>query len=117
MVWKSGESGNKNGRPRKPEIELLRKALRQVQKEKNVSLFKHFCTRALKNDAVLIAFIKKFVPDITFVKGEGFDTKIFVNNIKQILENANDRPSTNRIESGESQGSSEVLATEPRDLQ
>ena len=40
-------------------------------------------------------------------KGEGFDTKVFINNIKHIIENAYPRTARNRLE--ESPQSAEVL--------
>ena len=53
------------GRPRKPEIEMLRQAAAEVEAEEKVSLYKHAIKQAYKDNGVLIAIIKKFVPDIT----------------------------------------------------
>lgn len=53
------------GRPKKPEIEELRKAIKVVEKQKDKKLLQHFIERAYKNDAVLIALIKKLIPDKT----------------------------------------------------
>ena len=56
---------NQKGRPKKPEIEELRKAIKAVEEEKDKKLLEHFVRRAYKNDAVLVALIKKLVPDKT----------------------------------------------------
>jgi len=63
MAWKKGESGNKNGRPKKPEIEELRKAIKAVEIKKDIKLLEHFVERGYKSDQVLVALIKKLVPD------------------------------------------------------
>ena len=41
----------------------LQKAIKEVETEKKVNLFKHFVMRGYKNDKVLVALIKKLVPD------------------------------------------------------
>ena len=58
-----GVSGNPNGRPRAPEIELFREALAQVEKENKISLLVHAVRRAYLEDTVLIALLKKILPD------------------------------------------------------
>lgn len=71
-MFKKGVSGNPGGRP-KGTVSLtteLIHAVELVEKEKKISVFKHFVLRALENDQVLIALIKKFVPDK--LQGEGF---------------------------------------------
>lgn len=65
MPWKKGQSGNPKGRVKKPEIEELRKAIKTVEKQKKKKLLQHFIERAFKNDAVLVATIKKLVADKT----------------------------------------------------
>jgi len=59
--------GNKagKGRPPKPEIEELRKAIKAVEKRKGKKLLEHFVERAYKNDSALVALVKKLVPDKT----------------------------------------------------
>jgi hypothetical protein len=73
--WKKGESGNPHGRPPVPEIEQLRTAIRIARKRNgNRDLLVHFVERAYVNDMVLIALLKKLLPDKTSgeLKGEGF---------------------------------------------
>lgn len=62
--WKKGESGNPNGRPHAPETEELRQALHLAKKKHgDSSILEHFVERAYENDQVLIALIKKLLPD------------------------------------------------------
>jgi len=63
MVWKKGESGNPKGAVRRPEIELVRQAIAEVEQEKKKSLWKHLIEQAYVDNAVLIAVGKKFIPD------------------------------------------------------
>ena len=65
MPFKKGQTSNPHGRPRQPEIEKLRQAVAEVEAEKKVSLYKHLVEQAFKDNAVLTALTKKFVPDIT----------------------------------------------------
>jgi hypothetical protein len=65
MPFKKGVVSNPNGRPRRPEIEMLRHAAAEVEVEEKKSLYKHAVQQAYKDNSVLIAIIKKFVPDIT----------------------------------------------------
>ena len=68
--WKKGYTGNPNGRPRVPEIELFRNALAQVEKEKKVSLLFHAVNRAYQDDNVLVALLKKILPDKLYTEIE-----------------------------------------------
>jgi hypothetical protein len=65
--WKNpdgtGKTGNPLGRPRKPEIELFREALEKVEKEKNMTLLEYATRQAFKSENVLIALMKKMLPD------------------------------------------------------
>ena len=58
--WQKGESGNPEGRPRKPEIEELRKAIKKVQDEQDSTLLEHLVKRAYQSDQVLIALAISF---------------------------------------------------------
>lgn len=68
--WKKGETGNPNGRPRMPEVEMLRKALEKARKKNGRSFLEHFVERAFLNDNVAVALAKKLLPDQ--IQGEGF---------------------------------------------
>ena len=61
--WKPGESGNPNGRPRKPEIDLLRSALEKAKDKYGVEFIEHFVMKAYKDKAMAIALMKKLIPD------------------------------------------------------
>ena len=62
--WKKGQSGNPYGRPNNPEVEELRQAIRSARKlNGNRSILAHFVQRAYINDVVLIALMKKLLPD------------------------------------------------------
>ena len=61
--WVKGVSGNPKGRTRKPEIELFREALAKVEKEKDMSLLEHAVRLSFKSEAVLVALLKKILPD------------------------------------------------------
>lgn len=63
--WKKGQSGNPNGRPRKPERQILLEAMAEKESERGKSLWLHLVERAYEDDTVLIALAKKFVPDLS----------------------------------------------------
>ena len=65
MTFKAGQSGNPNGRPKKPEVEELRKALKATAKEKGEDFLTNYTARAYKSDPMAIALLKKLVPDLT----------------------------------------------------
>lgn len=66
MPFVKGQSGNPDGRPKKPEIEELRKAIKVVEKTKRKKLLRHFVERAYTNDKVLVALMKKILADVKF---------------------------------------------------
>jgi len=86
MAFKSGNewTGNKSGRPRKPEIELFRAALEKVEQEQGTTLLEHAVKRAFTSEAVLVAVLKKILPDLTHDKGVSEAVRTF-------LIRANDR--------------------------
>lgn len=69
MPFSKGQSGNPNGRPEKPEVEELRKAIKTVEKKKKEKLLEHFVSKAFSNDNVLIALFRKLIPDIKSIEG------------------------------------------------
>lgn len=64
---------NRNGRPKVPEIDELRKALAKAQREHNQSFIEYFVGLAFKSENVAIALAKKILPDK--IAGEGFSDK------------------------------------------
>lgn len=89
MVFKPGESGNPEGRPKNPAIEELRNALEKVQNGDGSTLLEHFVKRAYESDAVLIAVVKKLLPDLRTVEANilaGADETNVVYIIEKYLE-------------------------------
>ncbi len=77
--WVKGQSGNPKGRPKRPELEELRKALDAAKKTHNKSLLEHFAERAYENDAVLIALAKKVIPDKVSAELDVEDNSVTIN--------------------------------------
>jgi hypothetical protein len=61
-------------------LEELRQAINTVEKRKRKKLLEHFISRAYKSDKVLIALLKKFVPDITVrdIRNTGNPFNVFI---------------------------------------
>lgn len=72
MAWKKGQSGNPFGRQKgiRSEAEKLRQAVKKVEKERGVDFYQHFCERALEDNHILIALMKKLVPDMKQIDSE-----------------------------------------------
>lgn len=68
MAFKRGHSGNPNGRPKGSKNLVTQhefmEALRRVEGKRKIHLLERFFERALKSDTVLIAVMKKLVPDL-----------------------------------------------------
>jgi hypothetical protein len=89
--FKKGCISNPNGRPHVPEVEKLRQAIREVEIEKKISLYKFVVERALQSDAVLQTILRKFIPDMT--KMELGADKLTFQTLLQILRGfANPEP-------------------------
>ncbi len=71
MKWVKGQTGNPNGRPRVPEIQELRDAIKTVESKKRKKLLEHFVSRGFVSDSVLVALAKKIVPDLSAVEMSG----------------------------------------------
>jgi hypothetical protein len=71
-MFKKGQSGNPNGRPKGTNAETtrLREAIRTVSAKNAKDFFEHFIERAYENDRVLIAAMKKLIPDRKHVEGQ-----------------------------------------------
>jgi hypothetical protein len=61
------------GRPKGSytEANKLRRAMRKVSKARGVDFYERFCEMALEDAAVMVAIMKKIVPDLKQVEVEG----------------------------------------------
>lgn len=62
-TFKKGYTANPGGRPRTPRAEL-EKALEHWDETGDDTLFKHIVKRAKESDTVLVALMKKILPDL-----------------------------------------------------
>ena len=89
--WIKGYCPNPKGNTSKLDVKSLILALdSRAQQQKFPDFLGYVAARALVNDAVLIAVLKKILPDK--LKGEGFgDTKIIIVRDKEKNENTTQR--------------------------
>jgi len=71
-TFQKGHSLTSHKRRKTAKTDLLR-AIREIEKQKNKKLFQHFVERAYTDNKVLIALIKKLVPDISLSEITGAD--------------------------------------------
>lgn len=77
MAFKKGTkwNGNSDGRPKAGNafVEQLRDALKAVEKNKKKSLMQYAIERAYTEDTVLIAILRKVLPDLNETDVSGVD--------------------------------------------
>lgn len=70
-----GQSGNPAGRPRgTKQRDLMFEALAEVEESQGKSIFVHAFERAFVEDKVLIAMLKKLVPDMAYIESDAAQT-------------------------------------------
>ena len=71
-MFKSGQSGNPDGRPKgsKSQLTKLRESVKRIEADESLKrkkewrLYDHFVRQAVKDNNVLTALLKKLVPDL-----------------------------------------------------
>ena len=77
MGFKPGETANRLGRPRVPEIQQLREALDYAKKSNgDISFLQHYCMLAYKDKSVAVALANKILPDLSKQEISGVNTGI-----------------------------------------
>ena len=72
MTWQPGQSGNPKGRKRGVYADLT-EAIKTVEGKRKTTLMAHFVKRAFQDNTVLIALMKKMLPDRKSLEGEGME--------------------------------------------
>ncbi len=84
----ANNNANPNGRPRNSEIDEFRAAIARVQKQQDrIPIFDHFVEEAYKDNTVLIALMRKMLPDLKMVEAD-----IKTEGFRIIIERPQDRP-------------------------
>jgi len=97
MAFKKGTEwkGNPNGRPKGARdnfsLEIFRKAIVKVEKKKKKPFFEMVVERAYTNDKILIAVLKKILPDQQQV-GVAFPEELLAEKIQFIPQNGDEVP-------------------------
>ena len=68
-----GFSGNPNGRPGLIHVKELQEAIERAEKKKDKEFLDRVIERAYVNDMVLLAVLKKFIPDKTHTEITGIE--------------------------------------------
>jgi len=92
MAFKKGETTNPVGRPKgsvNKRTELMN-ALKRVEKKKRKTIWAHFIEEAYKDRGVLIALMKKLVPDMKFIEG---DIGLVIKAVELIFKDADENQS------------------------
>jgi hypothetical protein len=62
--FQKGQVANPNGRPKRPEIEELRLALKKAKENNDKSFIEHYVELAFKDKQVAIALANKVLPEL-----------------------------------------------------
>lgn len=82
-MWNKGESGNPHGRHKSKWSLLLDKAIQAEQKKHRRNLIRHIVAEAYEDNTVLVALLRKILPDLkavdtTLLNAEGDTLQIAV---------------------------------------
>jgi hypothetical protein len=81
MTWEKGQSGNPAGRVKGDARKELEAAIKAVEKKKGKNLLQHFVEQAFTDRQVLIAVMKKWLPDLKAVETDIKGMKSIIINV------------------------------------